>query len=70
MISCYSVFILLLTVLFFSVCKQPDRLEDAMPIGVLHDLPVVPQPATKKYAGKVSKGGRGSWAPPNIISPK
>ena len=46
---------------FTSVCKQQNQTEDAMPIGITvsHDLPVVvPQPVTKKHAGKASKGGR------------
>lgn len=39
-------------------------------VGISPDL--VPRPATnlKKPAGKASKGGRGSWIPPNVISPK
>jgi hypothetical protein len=53
---------------FFSICKQRDTPKDAAPVETSHDP--VPQPVTKKPAGKTSKGGRGSWVPPNVISPK
>lgn len=58
----------LLTMLFvLSVCKQRDVLKDAAPVGILHDP--VSQPVTKKLARKSSKGGKGSWVPPDTISP-
>lgn len=50
-----------------SVCKQRDVLKDAAPVGILHDP--VSQPVTKKLARKSSKGGKGSWVPPDTISP-
>jgi len=58
---------------------------DAVPVGTSHDLvshwqsdavPVetshnpVSQPVPRTPAGKGPKRGRGSWVPPNIISPK
>jgi hypothetical protein len=52
----------------FSVCKQQNAPKDTVPVGTSQDP--APQPAMKKPAGKASNGGRGSWIPPNIISPK
>ena len=52
----------------YSVCKQQNATKDIVPVGTLQDP--VPQLAMKKLAGKASKGGRGLWIPPDIISPK
>jgi hypothetical protein len=67
--SCSFTFPCLLTISFvLSVCKQQDVLKDAAPVGILHDP--VSQPVTKKPAGKSSKGGKGSWVPPDTVLPK
>jgi hypothetical protein len=52
----------------FSVCKQWDTPNDAIPVEMSCDS--VSQPVTKKPTGKVAKGGMGLWVPPDIISPK
>ena len=67
---------------FFSVCKQQDvgnvsRDLDA-PVRKLSDNVLsesiskmqVPASAGTSQPGKASKGGRGSWNPPGVISPK
>jgi hypothetical protein len=62
---------LVLTVLFLSsVCKQQDVPKDVVQVGTSHDLAPASQPGLKKAAGKTSKRVRGSWVPPNTISPK
>jgi len=52
----------------FRACKQQNSPRDAIPAELSHNP--VSQPVTKKPARKASKGGRGSWVPPDIISPK
>ena len=64
-----TLFIPLLTTPFFSVCKQQDLPKDVAPVNleISHDSVL---PVTKKPAGKPTKGGRGSWNPPDVISVK
>jgi hypothetical protein len=50
---------------FFSVCKQGNVPKDAVPVEPLQGP--APPLTMKKPTGNASKGGRGSWIPPDII---